>query len=138
MKPVSIFFVLLVLVIANANAATCADVTATTLPKNSEAVSIYECSPEQADAKPVCFVVAKVADNQYLYQTVEDSVVINSATTKTVQIVGLHAKYSTVNGDHKIASTFWPNASLLILDHSVRKGFLSGYELQKSFSYSCK
>lgn len=138
MKPVGIFFVLLVLVIANAHAATCADVAATTLPNNSEAVSTYECSPEQVDAKPVCFVVAKVSDNQYLYQTVEDSVVINSATTKTVQIVGLHAKYSTTNGDSKITSTFWPNASLLIIDHSVRKNFFSGFDLQKSFSYSCK
>ncbi|QLY25707.1 hypothetical protein [Bdellovibrio sp. KM01] len=138
MKPVGIFFVLLVLVIASANAATCADVATTTLPNNSDAVSTFECTPEQADAKPVCFVVAKVSDNQYLYQTIEDSVVINSATTKTVQIVGLHAKYSTVTGDSKVTSTFWPNASLLILDHSVRKGFLSGYDLQKSVSYSCK
>ncbi|UYL10348.1 hypothetical protein B9G69_007110 [Bdellovibrio sp. SKB1291214] len=138
MKPVSIFFVLLVLVIANANAATCADVVATTLPTNSEVVNLFQCNPEQADAKPVCFVVAKVAEGQYLYQTVEDSVVINSATTKTVQIVGLHAKYSTSVGDSKITSTFWPNASLLIMDSFARKSFFSGYQLQKSISYTCK
>jgi opacity protein-like surface antigen len=138
MKPLSIFFVLLVLMIANANAATCADAVATTLPTNSEVVNMFQCNPDQGDAKPVCFVVAKVSDGQYLYQTVEDSVVINSATTKTVQIVGLHAKYSTATGDSKITSTFWPNASLLIMDNFVRKGFFSGYQLKKSNSYTCQ
>ncbi|WP_413559458.1 hypothetical protein [Bdellovibrio sp. HCB209] len=138
MKPVSVFFILLILTIAHAQAATCLETATKSLPTNAELVNAYECSPEQADAKPVCFTVAKVAEGQYLYQTLEDSVVVNSATTKTIQIVGLHAKYSTANGDSKITSTFWPNASLLIIDHSARKNFFRGFELQKSFSYTCR
>ncbi|WP_413586052.1 hypothetical protein [Bdellovibrio sp. HCB274] len=137
MKTVSIFFVLLVLAIANAKAATCEQSLAATLPQNAELTGLFQCEPEQEGQKPVCLAIAKIGDNQYLYQTIQDSVVINSATTKTIQLVGLSAKYSTTNDNHRVTSTYWPNASLLILDYSARKGFFKGYEIQDSYSFSC-
>ncbi|WP_413576615.1 hypothetical protein ACLVWU_01105 [Bdellovibrio sp. HCB290] len=136
MKTVSIFFVLLILKIASANAAPC-DQVANTLPQNSELSNIFQCEPEQEGQKPVCLAISKIGDNQYLYQTIQDSVVINSATTKTIQLVGLSAKYSTTNDNHRITTIYWPNASLLILDYSARKGFFKGYEIQDSYSFTC-
>ncbi|MEK2689640.1 hypothetical protein [Bdellovibrio sp. GT3] len=137
MKHVSIFFVLLILAVANAKAATCEEVAATTLPLNASPTTLFDCQPEQEGQKPICLVIAKVGDNQYLYQTVQDMVVINAATSKSIDLKGLSATYSTTRESKRITSIYWPNASLLILDYSARKGFFKGYEIQESYSFSC-